>query len=97
MKKNIIGLFVKTSMVVAVSVIIEGMTMILGEDNFVTGYFTILTRLMVFVYPAGSALVNCAIITNGKFPPTSFMSKITKFNKDLNLKDFTDEDKRERL
>lgn len=94
MKKNIIGLTVKTSMVVAVSIIIEGMMHILGEDNIITDYFMILTRMMVFVYPAGSALVNCSIITNGVFPPTSFMSKIAKFNKDLNIKDFTDEDKR---
>ena len=89
MKKNIIGLIIKTSMVMVVSVMAEGMMNILGSENFLTDYFMIVSRMMVFIYPAGSALVNCSIITNGAFPPTSFMSRITNFSKNLNIKDLT--------
>ncbi len=88
MKKNIQGLLIKCSMVLMVGVLVEGFKHILGSENFITDYFNLVSRLMVFIYPAGSALMNCAIITNGTFPPTSWMGKITKFNSNMDLKYF---------
>ncbi|TSE05261.1 hypothetical protein [Aquimarina algiphila] len=88
MKENIKGFVLKCLLVIAVGYLIEGFKHILGGGNFITDYFSVISRLMVFVYPAGSALMNCSIITNGKFPPTSWISKITKFNKDMNLDAF---------
>ncbi|QLE02873.1 hypothetical protein HX109_15340 [Galbibacter sp. BG1] len=88
MKKNIQGLFIKSAMILFVGVLVEGFKHILGKDNILTDYFSMISRLMVFVYPAGSALMNCAIITNGAFPPTSWIKKITRFNKDMRLEHF---------
>lgn len=89
MKENIKGFVLKCLLVIAVGYLIEGFKHILGGGNFLTDYFSVISRLMVFVYPAGSALMNCSIITNGKFPPTSWIKKITRFNKDMNLEHFT--------
>lgn len=95
MKKNIQGLFIKCAMVLVVGILGEGFQHILGTANFLTDYFNLMTRLMVFVYPAGSSLMNCAIITNGRFPPTSWISKITHFNSDMDLNYFKTNQKTE--
>ena len=87
-KKNVYGLFTKISLSVFVGIMIEGMTHIMGKENFITDYFSLVCRLMVFVYPAGSALWNCAIITKGVFPPVSFLKKVKGFNESLDLKQF---------
>lgn len=90
-KKNILGFFTKTMLVVIVGVLVEGVTNRLGSGEFLAEYFSLMARLMVFIYPAGSALMNCSIITNGKFPPTAFMKRIMNFNKDLDIKKLTNE------
>jgi len=91
-KKNVFGFIQKTSLIVIVSVIAEGFTTILGENNIIADLFVITTRLMVFIYPAGSALKSVYLITGGKFPPVGFINKISKFNKDLDVKDFLGQD-----
>ena len=88
LKKNIQGFFMKTALIVAVFFIGRGMVNILGEESIVSNYFRVVMRLMVFLYPAGSALVNCSVITNGKFPPLGFMKKISQFNSNLDLDQF---------
>ena len=91
-KKNIQGFFMKTTLIVFVFFLGRGIVHILGEDNPVAFYFRMIMRLMVFIYPAGSALVNISIVTNGKFPPVGFMNKITRFNQNLDLKNFKEEE-----
>ena len=88
MRKNIKGFIIKSTMVIAVSILAEGFKEIL-DGNFLTSYFVVVTRLMVFIYPAGSALVNCSIITRGAFPPTAFINKILSFNQNLDLNGIT--------
>jgi len=90
-KKNIIGFFTKTVLVIIVGIIVEGMTEIMVHDNIIKDYFSLIARLMVFIYPAGSALMNCAVITNGKFPPIGFMERMKNFNKDLSINNFKEE------
>lgn len=94
MKENIKGFVVKCFLVIAVGYLVEGFKHILGGGNFITDYFSVISRLMVFVYPAGSALMNCSIITKGTFPPTSWISKITRFNKDMSLEPFKNSNKK---
>lgn len=88
LKKNIKGFFMKTALIVVVFFIGRGMVSILGEESLVSNYFRIVMRLMVFLYPAGSALVNCSVITKGKFPPLGFMKKISQFNSNMDLSEF---------
>jgi hypothetical protein len=88
LRKNIQGFFGKTLLVVAVGVLVEGMASILGPGMFVTDYFAVVSRLMVFVYPAGSALMNVAILTDGAFPPVAWMERIKRFNSELDVKQF---------
>lgn len=91
LKQNVIGFFTKTTLVVLVYFLGEGIVFMLGSENIVGLYFRVLMRLMVFIYPAGSALVNISIVTKGKFPPLGFMNKIVRFNENLDLKEFKEE------
>ena len=87
-KKNVQGFVIKALLVLAVAVLLEGISHILGKNNFITQYFKIISQLMVFIYPAGSALVNCSIITNGAFPPIGFLKKIKRFNEEMDIEQF---------
>lgn len=80
-KKNVVGLIVKLLLVVSVGYIFEGVQSLSGGENILTEYTTITLRLMVFLYPASSALENAAAITGGKFPPTGIMKKIASLTK----------------
>lgn len=88
MKKNIVGFFTKTFLAIAVGILAEGVTYILGSGMFVGDYFNTISRLMVFIYPAGSALMNVSVITKGVFPPTSWMEKISNFTHKSDLGEF---------
>lgn len=91
-EKNLKGLAAKIFLTITVAILVRGMVFILGTGNIITEYFTAVMRLMVFLYPAGSALVNISLITGGKFPPLGFMKKIQKFNSDVNMNAFKDEE-----
>ena len=93
MKRNIFGFFTKTFLAIAVGVLAEGIGYIMGVGFFVTDYFNTLSRLMVFIYPAGSALMNVSIITKGAFPPTAWMERIKNFSKDMDLKHLKEDKK----
>ncbi len=84
-KKNITGVGVKIGLVVMIGILFEGLSTITKHDSFLQDYLIVVTRLSVFLYPAGSALMNCAEITNGAFPPIGWIKKIKKFNQDLTL------------
>lgn len=86
MKKNIVGFFTKTFLAIAVGIIAEGISYIMGEGMFVTDYFNTLSRLMVFIYPAGSALMNVSVITKGAFPPTAWMERVKNLSQGDGLK-----------
>lgn len=97
LKKNVQGLVMKTALTVSVFFLGRGIVSILGEEAFVSNYLRTIMRLMVFLYPAGSALVNCSIITKGKFPPIGFMNKMNKFNSSLDFSGFKKGSKEEEV
>lgn len=89
-KKNLIGLMTKIGLVVACGILFEGLNIIIEKESFVKDYLTIVTRLIVFLYPAGSAFGNSAFISNGKFPPQSWLNKLKSFQKNLDPKEFNE-------
>jgi hypothetical protein len=74
-QKNITGLGVKLSMVVAFAFLMEGLAHITIEDDFIYKYIKMSGRILVILYPAISAMKNMRIITNGNFPPAIFFGK----------------------
>lgn len=91
-KKNIIGLAIKLSLVLSVGVLFEGFQYLYAEKTpfieAVMDYLLTITRIMVFLYPAGSAFVNSSILTKGKFPPLGWIKKIDSFNKNMDINQF---------
>lgn len=86
-KKMIIGFSQKIGLVILVYFLTEAFIQIIADAELDSIYFKVATKIMIFIYPAGNALVNVGIITNGKFPPLAFLKKFEKFNKTLNIND----------
>lgn len=86
--KNALGLTLKIGMALFAGSLFEALPYFLKHDNIVSQILLIVTRLAVFLYPAGSAFTNMAEITNGKFPPVGLFKRINMFNNDLDLKAF---------
>lgn len=89
-KKNIQGFFLKVFLVLFVGVIFEGFSNIIHQESIIKTYLEIVARLIVFLYPAGSAMSNSSALTDGVFPPSGFMKRIKKFSENANPKEFTD-------
>jgi len=87
-KKNITGLMTKIGLVTACGFLFEALQIIIHEETFVTEYLKTITRLIVFLYPAGSAFSNSSIISGGKFPPSAWLVKLKKFQSNLNPNEF---------
>jgi hypothetical protein len=85
--RNLEGLLKKIALAVAMGILFEGINHIVKEASFVKDYLMIVLRLAVFLYPAGSAFMNTAVITRGAFPPIGLITKIKEFNKNLDLSD----------
>ena len=88
-KQNIKGFLIKTTLIIFVDFLGNGVVHILGDNNLMSEYFKTMMRLMVFVYPAGSALMNASIISNGDFPFVGFLKKIKRFKENLDVDEFT--------
>ena len=86
-KKNAIGIAIKLGLVIAIGFLFEALPVIAKGDNILKDYLVIVTRLSVFLYPAGSAFGNMSVVTGGKFPPKAWMDKLSKFNENLNPED----------
>lgn len=89
-KKNLKGLVIKIGLVVACGFLFEGLQVIVHKESLVTEYLKITLRLIVFLYPAGSAFGNSSIISNGKFPPQSWLDRLKKFQENLNPKEIVE-------
>lgn len=87
-KKNILGLLIKTGLVVCCGVLFEGLNTLIHEDNLIKSYLTTTTRIIVFLYPAGSAFSSSSVISGGKFPPIGWINKLRKFQQNLDTKEF---------
>lgn len=77
-------LFIKFSLIFAVLIIGIGVGGIIG--NVVGESIIILTKVVVFIYPSIDVLRNISIITNGKFPPTALINKLSNIYKTLKIK-----------
>nr|DAG72880.1 MAG TPA: holin [Caudoviricetes sp.] len=87
-KMMILGFCQKIGLVILVYFLTEAFIQIIADADLDSVYFKVATKLMIFIYPAGNALVNVGIITNGKFPPLGFLKKFEKFNKTLDVNVF---------
>lgn len=85
MKKNISGLLRKLVIVVTVGYLFEGLDHLMTADSILKDYTVMVLRLMVFLYPAGSAFTNSYLITGKKFPPLAFMTKLKEFSKSATI------------
>lgn len=70
--------------IVKVFVAFGGMVLFLSfaglEEGWASEWFTLVAKFTVLLYPAGSALTNMYVITNGKFPPLEFMKRLKWFD-----------------
>lgn len=93
-KKNASGLILKIALTVGAGMLFEGLNSIVKDSaDIVVLSLTIVTRVIVFLYPAVSAWQNIYIVSGERFPPKAWMERINKFNENLNVKEFTDENK----
>lgn len=92
-KKNLTGLMTKIGLVVACGMLFEGLNTIVDKETFIKDYLVITTRLVVFLYPAGSAFGNSTFLSGGKFPPQSWLDKLKSFQKNLNPNDLKESKK----
>lgn len=91
-KKNASGLILKIALTVGAGMLFEGLNSIVKDSaDIVVLSLTIVTRVIVFLYPAVSAWQNIYVVSGERFPPKAWMERINKFNENLNVKEFTDE------
>lgn len=86
-KKMLTGFCQKMGLVILVYFLTEAFIQIISDADLDSIYFKVASKIMIFIYPAGNALVNIGIITEGKFPPLAFLKKFEKFNKTLDIRD----------
>ena len=94
-EKNLMGLVRKLAITLSGYSTLIIMHDALNEIEFLDIYFMVVVKLMVLLYPLGSALGNFSKLTNGKFPPAGFLKKIKNFEEtgDIDsLKSKTDND-----
>jgi len=64
-------------------------------NNFVGEGFKILIQIVTLLYPVSKVLKNIYILSNKQFPPAFIMDKIYNFEKNGNLNELFDNDKKE--
>jgi len=84
-KKNATGLLMKLSLCAASVMLFEVIGDTIQDVSWAYDYLKTITRLIVILYPAGSAFMNMSALTNGAFPPLGWINKIKAFNEDLDL------------
>ena len=85
--QNIMGLGLKLAVVLLMGGLFEGLSSLTKEQDLIFQYLKMVTRILVLLYPMRSAMLNCYIITKGKFPPKALIEKSSKFQKTLDVKD----------
>ena len=88
LKKNAIGLITKLSLCAAAVIMFEIIQSVMRDAPFIYEYLKIITRLIVILYPAGSAFMNMSALTNGVFPPVGWIKKMSDFNQNMDLDKF---------
>ena len=91
-KKNASGLILKIALTVGAGMLFEGLGSIVKDSaDIVVLSLSIVTRVIVFLYPAVSAWQNIYIVSGERFPPKAWMDRINRFNENLNVKELTDD------
>lgn len=84
-KRNATGLLQKLGLCVLAIGLFEIIHNTVKDVQLVYDYLKVITRLVVILYPAGSAFMNMSALTNGKFPPIGWINKVKNFNENLDL------------
>lgn len=84
-KQNALGFFIKLTIAMLGTILFEAMQAIITHDSIIKEWIIIITRLLVFLYPARSAWKSMSIITDGQFPPKAWTDKAESFSKNLDL------------
>lgn len=88
LKRNAVGLVTKIGLCAGAALMFEIIQHAMRDAPLVYEYLKMVTRLIVLLYPAGSAFMNMSALTNGVFPPIGWIKKIKAFNSDLDLDRF---------
>jgi hypothetical protein len=91
LKGNAVGLILKLTLAVAGGFLFEGLSHLTREATFLETTLQIITRVIVFMYPAISAWENIYIVSGEKFPPKKWMDRIGKYKNSNDIKDLIDE------
>ena len=94
-KRNAWGLMNKLLLCALAAALFEVIHNTVKDIAFVYEYLKVITRLIVILYPAGSAFMNMSALTNGVFPPLGWINKIKAFNQDLDLDRFKKEENKD--
>ena len=90
-KKNATGLILKIALTVGAGMLFEGLNSIVKDSaDIVVLSLTIVTRIIVFLYPAVSAWQNIYVVSGERFPPKAWMDRLNKFNENLDIKELTE-------
>lgn len=95
-KNLLLGFTEKMAIVTVAYFFTEAIMQIISDGDLDSVYFKVISKLTIFIFPAGNAAVNMGIITNGKFPFPFILKRIAKFNKSgdlgvFNMKNKTNE------
>jgi hypothetical protein len=85
LKRNATGLLQKLGLCVLAIGLFEIIHNTVKDVALVYDYLKVITRLVVILYPAGSAFMNMSALTNGQFPPIGWIKKVQNFNENLDL------------
>lgn len=94
-KGNAVGLVTKIALAVAGGFLFEGLNHLVAESDTVVSVMKIITRVIVFMYPAISAFENIYIVSGEKFPPKAWMERLKAWNETLNPNDLRGKNKEE--
>lgn len=86
-KGNAIGLVTKIGLAVGGGFLFEGLNSLVAESDTVVSIMKIITRVIVFMYPAISAFENIYVVSGEKFPPKAWMERLKVWNETLNPND----------
>lgn len=92
-KGNSIGLVTKIALAVAGGFLFEGLNYLVSESDTAVLIMKIITRVIVFMYPAISAFENIYIVSGEKFPPKAWMERLKVWNETLNPNDLKGKNK----
>lgn len=90
LKGNAVGLLLKLTLAVGAGFLFEGLSHLTREATFIETSLKVITRVIVFMYPAISGFENIYIVSGNKFPPKIWMEKLGLYKESSDIKDLFD-------